>query len=109
MNEMQITQLNLTEVIRILGVYIYLSLTWNKQFEVIANKMKESIAKLNNTKMHLNMIYMYFNAYLMKSVYFGCGIIVLNKLQDNILRKMCEPIIVKSQDQEKYSRERFYM
>jgi len=55
------------------------------------------------------MIYIYFNIYLIKSVYFGCEIIALNKLQDNILRKIYKPIIAKKLGLGKHSWERFYI
>ena len=39
---------------------------------------------------------MYFNVYMIKSVYFGCGVIELNKQQENELRRLYEePMLVK--------------
>ena len=75
----------------------------------MTNKMRETIAKLNNAKMYPNITYMYFNVYWMKSIYSSYGIIVLNKLQDNILRKIYKPIIAKKLGLGKHSWERFYI
>ena len=48
-----LNQLNINEAIRILGVYISSIIIWDRQFEVIADKMRIAIAKLNNIIIYL--------------------------------------------------------
>ena len=49
--------------------------------------------KLNYTGINPYLMHMHFNAYLMKKVFFGCGIIELKDQQDRVLRKMHETTI----------------
>lgn len=52
---------------------------------------------------------MYFNVYMIKSVYFGCGVIELNKQQENELRRLYEePMLVKLGLSKKYPRTALY-
>ena len=67
----------------------------NKQFNSMRGRMYEAIAKLNSTVMKLQLVYLYFNAYLIKKVFFRCRIIKLHKEQTIILQKMYEKIIIK--------------
>ena len=43
------------------------------------DKMKTAIAKLKKTTINAYLTYLIFNAYMIKSIYFGYGIIELNK------------------------------
>ena len=60
-----------------LGVYIYPALKWKTQFEKMYKKLKDSITKLKNIMIIALLIHVYFNIYLLKAVYFSCGIIEL--------------------------------
>jgi hypothetical protein len=64
-----------------LGVFITPSLSWKSQFEHIRKKMNESVTKLMATSITTQQAYLYFNIYLISSVYFGAEIISLNKKQ----------------------------
>ena len=59
------------------------------------DKMIESIANLNNTEIKPYLMCLYFNASLLKKVFFGCGLINLKDYQDKILRKLYETTIAK--------------
>jgi len=55
--------------------------------------MKKVVVKLNNTILHPNLIFLYFNTYLLKSIFFRCEIINLNEKQEKELQKMYEEMI----------------
>ena len=57
--------------------------------------MYKAIAKLNSTVMKPQLVYLYFNTYLIKKVFFRCRIIKLYKEQTRILQKMYGKIIIK--------------
>ena len=76
-NNTSIKQLSTNEAIRTLGVHICPQLQWDDQFTVMKEKMIESIAKLNNTEIKPYLMHLYFNAYLLKKVFFGYGVIKL--------------------------------
>jgi len=44
-------------------------------------KMSQAIIKLQKTVVEEELIYLYFNAYLLKSVFFGCGVVNLSNEQ----------------------------
>ena len=64
---------------RTLGVIMIPSMKWNKQFDSMRERMYEAMVKLNSTVMKLQLVYLYFNTYLIKKVFFECGIIKLQK------------------------------
>ena len=57
--------------------------------------MYEAIAKLNSTIVQSQLIYLYFNTYLIKSVFFVCGIVELLEEQNVILQKIYKATIAK--------------
>ena len=68
-----------------LGVHIGPSLKWEKQFKKIKEKMRIAMGKLKNTPMNIANRYIFYNMYLIKQVYFGCGVISLMPKQEEIL------------------------
>ena len=74
-NNQIIQQLNIKEATRTLGIYMIPLNTWIKQILIMKEKMSLAIGKLNNTKLQTNLIYLYFNAYLLKNIFFGTGIV----------------------------------
>ena len=58
-------------------------------------KMSQSIAKIMNTNMNAYQTHIYFNMYLVKSIFFRSGIISLNEKQLRILEKMYKVPILK--------------
>ena len=58
-------------------------------------KMLEAMYKLKNATMVVSTASMYYNMYLIKKVYFGCGVISITSQQERILKKIYEPIILK--------------
>ena len=94
-NNEEITQIDSINSERSLGVYMSPSLVWHKQFEIMKNKMREAIFKLNNTNMVASNASMYYNMYLIKKVYFGCGVININQRQEEDLKKIYEPVILR--------------
>ena len=63
---------------RTLDVHITFSLNQKDQFEVMRKKLYISIIKLMTTDINLYQAVVYYNAYMIKSMYFGCGIIELS-------------------------------
>jgi len=52
------------------------------------NKMRLTITKLNNINIIPQLTYIVYNAYMIKSIYFGCSIMKLINQQDAILMKI---------------------
>ena len=59
----------------------------------MADKIKVAIPKLKNIKINYHQVYIFFNTYLLKSVYFGARIVQLNKEQEEYLKKIYEETI----------------
>ena len=57
--------------------------------------MVEAIFKLKNTEIVVPTAHLYYNMYLIKKVYFGCGIIHLSEQQECILKKIYKPVILR--------------
>ena len=84
-------------------------MNWNKQFMSMKEKLIDAVSKLNNTPMNTKNAYLYYNMYLIKKVYFGCGIANITRKQENELLQICErPIIKKLGLSEKFPRELLY-
>jgi hypothetical protein len=81
--------------IKTLGMMIGPVLNWKSQFTEMVKKMKEAIGKLNKTEMITSTASLYYNMYLIKKVYFGCGIITITEQQEEILKKIYEPVILR--------------
>ena len=94
-NKKIIKQLNTKEAIRTLGVHMCPQVQWKDQFKVMKEKMIESIAKLNNTEIKPHIMYLYFNAYLLKKVFFGCEVMKITNNQDKELRTLYETALAK--------------
>ena len=74
-------------------MYIALKLEWGTQFEVMKEKMCNAIAKLNSTTLYTTSTYLFFNAYLLKSVFFRTGIMHLTSKQNKELKLIYESVI----------------
>ena len=95
-NEEIIRQESVENSTRTLGVYVTPSLSWKTQFEVMKKKLHVSITKLMNTDINPYQAAIYYNIYMIKSVYFGCGIIELSAKQEQALQQIYEePLLVK--------------
>ena len=79
---------------RSLRVRVSLLLVWDKQFEIIKEKMSKAVFKLNNITMVVSTTSMYYNIYFIKKVYFGCRVISINSKQEEILKKIYELVIL---------------
>ena len=98
------------EATRTLGVWFSPNLCWDKQYEIMKEKLIKAMIKLLNTKLYPYMVHIYFNVYMIKSVYFGCGVISLTTSQINELKKIYEePILIKLGLTKKFPREVMYM
>lgn len=104
-----IASLDITQSTRTLGVHLNPALSWKGQFEVMRKKMDTSIKKLMNMEINTYQAAIYFNVYMIKSVYFGCGIVKLNKQQEKELRRIYEePMLIKLGLSRKYPRTALY-
>ena len=92
-----------------LGVFMNPALTWKGQFEVMRKKINDSIIKLKNMDINSYQASVYYNIYLIKTVYFGCGIIELNDKQERELKRIYkEPILNKLGFSKKFPRNVLY-
>ena len=71
------------------------ALVWDKQFEKMKEKIIEAVFKLKNTKIVVPTAYLYYNMYLIKKVYFGCEIVHLTEQQEQELKRIYEPVLLK--------------
>lgn len=67
---------------------------WTEQFNVMKGKMEES-KKLMATHILPHQVHTLFHTYLIRKVFFGCGVIKLTDEQDDILCKLFEITILK--------------
>ena len=54
-----------------------LKLEWIDQFVIMRKKMITSITKLMNTDINPYQAHVYFNMYMLKSIFFGCAVVHL--------------------------------
>jgi len=59
------------------------------------DKMYRVMSRLRGTTLSVANAYVFFNMYLIKQVYFGCGIIELLPAQEKILMQICESTLLK--------------
>ena len=78
-----------------LGIIIGPSINWDRQFLAIIDKIKIAINRLKNTIIAVSTASIYYNMYLIKKVYFGYGIFKISQQQENILKKIYEPVILR--------------
>ena len=71
------------------------SLKWEGQFKAMVEKMKEAIYKLRNIEIAAPIAHLYYNAYLIKKVYFGSGVMSLTEQQETVLKQTHEPVLLK--------------
>lgn len=58
-------------------------------------KLIESIKKLMRTELTSHQVHVYFNIYMLKSVFFGCGVVSLIKREENEMKRTCETPMLK--------------
>ena len=90
---------------RTLGVHLTPALSWKGQFEVMRKKINLSICKIINMDINSYQVYIYFNVYMIKSVFFGYGVIELNSREEEELKRIYkEPLLIKLGLGKKFSR-----
>ena len=94
-NDMKVQQVKCQESQRSLGAHMSPSLTWDKHFEKMKEKMIEAVFKLKNAKMVMPTTHLHYNMHLIKKAHFGCRIVHLTECQEKVLKKICEPILLK--------------
>ena len=92
---MKLKQLGTKDTIRILGLFMNPSLRWDKQYKVMLDKLKQSITALMSSKINTFQAFIYFNMYMMRSMYFRCYMIDINKMRCNEICKVYEATIAK--------------
>ena len=95
LNGRKLMEINPKESQRTLGVFMNPQLKWEKQFEAMKEKMCRAMSRLKGTSISIANAYVFFNMYLIKQVYFGCGIIELLPAQEKILLHICESTLLK--------------
>ena len=92
----QIQLIDVKQSTRTLGVHLTPALNWTGQFEVMRKKLNQSITKIMNMDINSFQACVYFNTYMIKSVFFGCGVIELNQKQEKELKRLYEaPMLMK--------------
>ena len=74
----QLKQIDMYDSIRALRIYITLSLEQRDHFTIMRKKMIDSVKRFMATKIILKQAYVYFNIYMLKSTFFGVGLIEIN-------------------------------
>ena len=62
---------------------------------MIKEKLIEAMGKLRNITITTTNAYTFYNMYLTKKVYFGCGVVKLSLEQEEILIKISELVLLK--------------
>jgi len=94
-NNEKVKEISCTKSKRILGVYMSPSLIWNRQFEIMKEKMLKAICKLKNTMIVVSTTSIYYNMYLIKKVYFGYGVLSITHQQEGELKKIYESVVLR--------------
>jgi len=94
-NGVKLKQLGTKDTIRILGLFMNPSLRWDKQYKVMLDKLKQSITTLMSSKINAFQAFIYFNMYMMHSMYFGYCAININKTRWNEICKVYEATMTK--------------
>ena len=95
LNNVKLKELEVKEANRSLGVYMAPTLKWEKQFAIMVDKLNEAMSKLKKVPISIVNAHLYYNMYLLRRVYFGCGIMQLMPNQEKELIKISEPILLK--------------
>ena len=108
-NNSSIQQNHVSEDKKTLGVQMSLSMKWICQFSMMKEKMEMAMWKLQNTPVTASNAYLFINMYLTTHVYFGCGIMKLSPKQEEILRKLSKPVLLRKLNLSvKFPREMLY-
>ena len=67
-----------------------LALTTNKQFLIIKEKLIELITKLIRIEVNTFQVFIYFNMYMIRSIYFSASIMDIMRSQEVELKKIYE-------------------
>ena len=106
----EIKQLAVDESTRTLGVYLNPTLCWKGQFEIMRKKLHDSITKMMNIELNPYQASVYYHVYMIKSVFFGCGVIQLNEKQEIELKRLYEePLLMKLGFSRNFPRKVLYM
>ena len=85
------------------------SLKWEGQFKAMVEKMKEAIYKLRNIEIAAPIAHLYYDAYLIKKIYFGSGVMSLTEQQEKVLKQIYEPVLLRKMKlSEKFPRSVLY-
>ena len=80
---------------RTLGVYVTPALLWKSHFEIMRKKVNEAIVKLSVVEMNHHQTAIYYNVYMLTSVYFRSGIIELDEKEEIELMRITEPALLR--------------
>ena len=80
---------------RTLRVKVTPSLTWKSQFETIKGKLINVMTKIMNVHLNHHQILIYYNIYMLTSMYFGYRITILNNKEEAKLIKIYEIPLLK--------------
>ena len=81
------------------------TLEWDKQFEMMKEKLCRAMSKLRSAPLSVGNAHVFVNMCLITQVCFGTGAIAINKNQEEILKKISEPAILRKLDlSEKFPR-----
>jgi len=92
----RIESVPINEATRTLGVHINPALSWKSQFEVMRTKLNKSITNFMRMDVNPYQAAVYYNTYMIRTVYFGCGIMTLDPKEELELKRIYErPLLTK--------------
>ena len=94
-NQMSLKQISVEKSIRSLGLHMLPSLSWKDHFTIIREKIIKGIIKLMRMAIKPYQIHVYFNMYILTSVFFRCTTVELMEKQISELKRICEASIIK--------------
>ena len=105
-----IEQIPICNATKSLGVMYTPDSNWTEQFDMMKTKMMDALKKLMVTSVLPHHVHVFYHTYLIKSVYFGCGVIYLTDAQEKELCALQEiPLLRKLRLSTKFPRALMYV
>ena len=91
----EILQISVSQSSRTLEVYVTPALSWKSHFEIMRKKVNEAVVKLSIVEMNYHQTVIYYNVYMLTSIYFRSRIIELDEKEEIELMRITEPALLR--------------